>query len=259
MQFLARRESICGYLIAFIAGLSVTVTIILSSSGSASAQTDKFDGKWRSKGELLCGFGGNDTFEAVITILNLQLSGTLKGQFRDYDITGTMDLAGRLSSGHLVSGQLKYGGVFNAVGKFDTGKGKITFSGAAGGNIGCGGDITLVRLGGGDTVAEDKSNKASDSDHKYCRRNDGSVSQLSAHSDCALGTEITKLEYDRVKRSPTTTSSESQEEIKIPGTTDTVEASLIRIKNLLDRDLITAEDAKIWRRELLGLSGADSK
>ena len=87
----------------------------------------------------------------------------------------------------------------------------------------------------------------------YCRKNDGSAIVGDAKIGCGNHVKISKAEYFRLKREQKSKVAASKAETDINVETDTVEASLIRLKRLLDRGLVSAEEAKIWRRELLGL------
>lgn len=126
--------------------LAASAAVHLSSFTPAIAQADKFDGEWLAKGDVSCTPKGADSFEAVVTILNSQLSGKLRGVVRDYEISGTIGPAGRLSAGHLYSVLLGYNPVLGAVGKFGANKGNISYLGAGAAGAYCGGDMNLTRL-----------------------------------------------------------------------------------------------------------------
>lgn len=128
---------------------AVLVVSIASQMGSltaANAQEDKFDGEWFAKGNIACAPKGGDEFEAVVVILNSQLSGKFRGAVRDYELSGTVGSSGKMNSGHLYSVLLGYNPVLKAAGNFDPAKATLSYSGAGAAGAYCGGDMTLTRL-----------------------------------------------------------------------------------------------------------------
>ena len=111
----------------------------------APAWAGEYDGEWLAKGDLSCTGSGSDSFEAVVTILNSQLSGKLEGSRRDYKIRGAINSMGRLDTGVLLSPKLPYTSVLNASGKLSMSKGQISYSSAGPAGANCGGDMILTR------------------------------------------------------------------------------------------------------------------
>ena len=128
IKHLARQLVFRIALTAIATSVCITVAVPLSSSIPATAQSNKFDGEWLAQGKLSCTPKGHDSFEAVVTILNSQLSGKFKGIARDYEIIGSIGPGGRLDTGHLLSPLLGYAPVLRAVGKLSASKGNISYS-----------------------------------------------------------------------------------------------------------------------------------
>ena len=142
---IVQRTVYQGNLIAIAASLSLAMAILFVSSAPAIAQADRFDGEWLAKGDISCENVGHQNFESVVTILNSKLSGNLRGMARDYKFTGTIDPAGTLRLGHLLSPQ-SYTSVIKATGKFGAGMGTIFFFAAGTSGLSCVGKTILTRL-----------------------------------------------------------------------------------------------------------------
>jgi len=84
--------------------------------------------------------------------------------------------------------------------------------------------------------------------HKYCIKSDGStiLSECSSSGD----REITKSEYDRLKNQKKDTATTSKSETE-PSGDDPLEAKLEKLQKLLDKGLITEEEAAAKRAKIL--------
>jgi hypothetical protein len=103
-------------------------------------------------------------------------------------------------------------------------------------------------------TSEAKTESPAKPKRSYCKRLDGSV--YAVDFSCKKGRQISKSEYERLNngksRSKTKASIEkTHSNTDDSGSTDAIEAKLKKLKKLLDKGLITAEEAKAKRAEIL--------
>ena len=92
----------------------------------------------------------------------------------------------------------------------------------------------------------------------YCKRDDGTVYLAKWQEDlgyshsvnCRTSERITKAEYDRLKGKKTDTATTSKTETE-SSNDDPLEAKLEKLKKLLEKGLITEEEAAAKRAKLL--------
>jgi len=102
------------------------------------------------------------------------------------------------------------------------------------------------RLKGKKTVTARKTPTSS----HYCKRKDGVVYESKRHVCPSSHTEINKAEYDRLKNQKKDTASTTKSDTASSGD-DPLEAKLEKLKKLLDKGLITEEEAAAKRAKLL--------
>ena len=115
----------------------------------------------------------------------------------------------------------------------------------------CGGEEEITkaeydRLKGKKTVTARKTPTSS----HYCKRKDGVVYESKRHVCPSSHTEINKAEYDRLKNQKKDAASTTKPDAASSGD-DPLEAKLEKLKKLLEKGLITEEEAAAKRAKLL--------
>ena len=113
--------------------------------GAGTAWAGEYDGKWITKGELVCTPKGHDRFSGIAIISDSEISGTLVGIKRNYEIAIRIDKWGRVS-GYIESILLGYNPILRAQGTFLIDNANINFSAGGASGAPCDGSMFLRRM-----------------------------------------------------------------------------------------------------------------
>ena len=198
-----------------------------------SAQAGQYDGVWEGDGYMKCDMTQKITFKSSILVEQDRFENRIEDDYVNHILRGALD-----SRGELREGQLKFSAPqlsslnFRMSGRATNSRLTVRYENMfsdgviMAGEHTCQGSINFTKqpTASNESVASAEPNDANSFNRD--KSSNGSVQK---------STSVTEIETSN------------------PGDNDTIEESLVRLKNLLDQGLITAEDASTWRRELLGL------
>ena len=125
-----------------VATLAVAVALLF---GAGTAWAGEYDGKWNTKGELVCTPKGHDSFSGIAIISDSEISGTLVGINRNYELAIRIDKWGRVI-GYIESILLGYNPILRVQGTFLIDNANINFSAGGASGAPCSGSMFLRRM-----------------------------------------------------------------------------------------------------------------